>query len=142
MPTKNIVAYDTNTARFQQLIPFLTKTQDKFHVVIPAMVYLEMGYSFLLKGDSIENYDEELTTYNAEVIPFTREHLQNTIILAHANRKTLPFREHSRDYLIAGQCLDFVEIFITYNVRRFKVMKLSTTRFMIPEDFALEFAPE
>lgn len=142
MTSKITIAYDTNTSRSENLIPFLVHFQDIIRIVIPAIVYIEIGYFFLLQGQSIEDYEKELVTYNAEVLFFTKNHLQNVIDLAYKHRTTLPFKEHSRDYLIAGQCVGLVDVLVTYNVKHFKNMNLGPIHVMTPEDFILAFTPE
>lgn len=141
MAPKPTIAYDTNTFRSENLIPFLIKNQKIFHIVIPAIIYAERGYSFLLNGDSFQTFDEEIVTYNGEVLPLTLVQITNAIKLAHAHRKNLPFRDHSRDYLIAGQCQGTIDIFISYNIKHFQALALTSTRIMTPEEFFLEFAP-
>jgi predicted nucleic acid-binding protein len=141
MAPKPTIAYDTNTFRSEDLIPFIIKKQAKFHVKIPAIVYAERGYSFLLNGESFQTFDEEIATYNGDVLPLTREQVVVAINLAHKHRKNLPFRDHGRDYLIAGQCQGTIDIFISYNVKHFQVLSLSPTRTLTPEEFILEYAP-
>lgn len=138
---KPTIAYDTNTFRSENLIPFLIKNQAIFHIAIPAIVYAERGYSFLLNGESFQTFDEEIMAYNGEVLPLTRVQIANAVNLAHSHRNTLPFRDHSRDYLIAGQCQGTINIFISYNVKHFQALALDPTRIMTPEEFFLEFAP-
>jgi predicted nucleic acid-binding protein len=136
------IAYDTNTLRSGEFIPFLISFQEIIRIVIPTIVYVEMGYYFLLQGQSITDYDEELNTYNAEVLLLTKDHLQNAINLAYAHRTSLPFKDHSRDYLIAGQCMGLIDVLVTYNVKHFKDMKIDPIRIMTPEEFIFAFIPE
>ncbi len=134
-----IIAYDTNTIRSKELIPFLVHYKTALEVIIPAIVYVEMGYYYLLRGYSIKDYDEELASYTAKVLSLTKEHLINVIDLAYSYRETLPFKHHSRDYLIAGQCRGLVNVFLTYNVGHFQLMDLEFTRILSPEDFIISF---
>ena len=137
-----IIAYDTNTVRSKELIPFLIHFQEAFEIIIPSIVYVEMGYYFLLRNHSIEDYDEELATYNATVLLISKDHLVNVIHLAHKHRKNLPFKHHSRDYLIAGQCMGLVNVLITYNVEHFKMINVGLIRVISPEEFIVSFIPE
>ncbi len=141
MASKLTIAYDTNTFRSEDLIPFLIQNQAKFRVVIPAIVYAERGYSFLLNGESVKIFDEEIETYKGEVLPLTRAQIAIAMNLAYKHRKILPFRDHSRDYLIAGQCQGSIYIFISYNVKHFQTLALDPTRILTPEEFIQEFAP-
>jgi len=143
IPLKIItIAYDTNTIRSETLVPFLINFQEAFRIIIPAIVYLEMGYYFILQGQSIEDYDEELATYKAEVLALTKKHLLNVINLAYKHRISLPFKDHSRDYLIAGQCMGLIDVLVTYNVRHFKSMNLDPIQILPPEEFIFVFAPD
>ncbi len=135
------VAYDTNTFRSEDLIPFLIQNHAQFRILIPAIVYAERGYSFLLNGESFKIFDEEIATYKGEVLPLTREQIAIAMNLAHKHRKILPFRDLSRDYLIAGQCQGAIDIFISYNVKHFQTLTLDATRILTPEEFIREFAP-
>ncbi len=134
------VAYDTNTFRCEDLVPFLIQNQLKFRVMIPAIVYAERGYFFLLNGESFKIFDEEIATYKGEVLPLTRAQITIAVNLAHKYRKDLPFRDHNRDYLIAGQCQGSINILLSYNVKHFQTLALDPTRIMTPEDFIREFA--
>ena len=142
MTFKIAIAYDTNTIRSTTLLPFLINFQEIIRIVIPTIVYVETGYYFLLHGQSIANYDEELNAYNAEVLLLTKDHLKNVISLAYAHRTSLPFKDHSRDYLIAGQCMGLVDVLVTYNVKHFKEMNLDPIRIMTPEEFISAFTPD
>ncbi len=135
------VAYDTNTFRCEDLIPFLIQNQGRFRVMIPAIVYVERGYSYLLNGESFKIFDEEIATFNGEVLPLTRAQIMIALNLAHKHRKILPFRDHSRDYLIAGQCQGAINILVSYNVKHFQTLALDPTRILTPEAFIREFAP-
>ncbi len=135
------VAYDTNTFRSEDLIPFLIQNLARFHVLIPAIVYAERGYSFLLNGESFKIFDEEIGTYKGEVLPLTRAQIAVAVDLAHKHRKTLPFQDHGRAYLIAGQCQGAIEVLISYNVKHFQAFGLDPTRIFTPEEFIREYAP-
>lgn len=129
------------SAEFPDLIPFLVEFRDRFRVVIPAIIYAERGYSFLLNGEKYERFNEEIGAYHGEVLPLTPGEMVQAIRQAHAHRRRMPFRDHARDYLIAGQCQGRVDVLITYNVRHFEGLGLAPTRVVTPEAFLREFAP-
>jgi len=123
------------------LVPFLIRNKEVFRIVIPAIAYAERRYFYLLNGDLPDSYDKDLSSFNAEILPLTREQVNIAIDLAYAHRHELPFREHNRDYLIAGQCIQLVDILITYNKKHFEPLDLVPTRILTPEEFLNEFTP-
>jgi len=133
------IAYDTNTYRSKSFIPFICYYKNDIQIFIPAMIYAEKGYSYLLNGDSFITFNDEIKTYNGKILPFTQEEIEISIQLAHKLRKILPFKLHSRDYLIAGQIQGKIDIFITYNKKHFETFNINSIRILEPEEFMLNF---
>jgi predicted nucleic acid-binding protein len=133
------VAWDTNTLRFRFLIPFLVKHLDRFRVIVPTVVYAETGYSYLRTNRTFKDLDDEIASYDGEVLSLTIDQVQKAIVLANENKAILPFREHNRDYLIAGQLDGAVDVFITYNKRHFAMIAVKNTRLLSPEEFISEY---
>jgi predicted nucleic acid-binding protein len=130
-----ICAFDTNTFRSKDLIPFLILNQECFKVLVPAIIYTERLYSFFLAGGSQETFNDELNSYKGEILPLEVSQVQLAIKIAYKCRKTLPFRHHARDYFIGCQCQDSIDIFITYNKKHFEPMDLKRTKILTPEEF-------
>lgn len=91
------LAYDTNTIRCDYLIPFFMKTHSNYEIYIPAIVYAEKGYFYIINGSSIILFNREIKTYHGHIMPLTSEQIDIAIRLAAKHRKILPFRDHSRD---------------------------------------------
>ena len=74
-------------------------------------------------------------------MPLTTMDIEKSIAFAHKHRKKLPFKTHSRDYLIAGQCEGQIDLFITYNKKHFEIFNLSSTEILDPEEFIAQYLP-
>ena len=139
VPGKLAVAFDTNALRSRDLVPFLVQHKARFRILVPAVIYMERLYSFLLKGDDGSTYKEEMSAYDGHVVNVSPEHLHATATIAFACRRSLPFRDHARDYMIAGQCQGNVDVLVTYNKKHFEAMHLSGTTLLTPEEFITRF---
>ena len=136
------LAYDTNTIRCDYFIPFLLRTSSNYEIYIPAIVYAEKGYFYIINGSSIQTFNREIKAYHGQVMSLSPEQIQIAIQLAAKHRKLLPFRDHSRDYLIACQCQDQIDILLTYNKKHFQLFQLQPTQILEPEEFFTEFTPQ
>jgi predicted nucleic acid-binding protein len=135
------IAYDTNTYRCEILIPFLIQYKNFFQIYIPSIVYAEKGYSFLLKGLDFHAFNTEIKAYNGKIMSLSKVDIESCMKIVYNSRKILPFKEHSRDYLIAGQCCNKIDTFITYNKKHFQMMNLTQIEILTPEEFISKYFP-
>jgi adenine-specific DNA methylase len=115
--------------------------RNKFHLVVPEIIYLEKGFYFILNDLELNDFKEELSQLQAEILMMDAEQLDQTLSLANQYRGELPFRDHVRDFMIAAQCIGKVDLLITYKLNHFKLMQLTGVEILTPEAFFERFTP-
>jgi predicted nucleic acid-binding protein len=130
------IALDSNVFRTSRFIDFLILKKKDLDIVLPAIVQLEVGYYYKLKGHSWEIFKKEMAKFSAKLLDWNMGKLPSIIDCAFENRNILPFKDHFRDFLIGHQCEQDGRVLITYNTAHFKWSKKMKT--MTPEDFILE----
>ncbi len=133
MTQKKKLALDSNVFRNLRFINYLRQEKTKLEVKFPAIVYLEVGYYYLRKGISWENFLEEIQKINGSFLGWDSIEVSEVIKNALTNKSTLPFRDHIRDFLIGTQCERLKINLITYNKSHFSWMR--EVSILTPEEF-------
>jgi hypothetical protein len=126
------IAVDTNATRRFEFINFLIKNKADFNLYLPTIVQMELGYYYLSHGMSWEFFLEEISKWGSILMPLDTVLLSKITSTAYANRSTLSFKEHFRDYVIGIQASSVAQQFITYNKDHFQWMQIPV---LTPEEF-------
>jgi len=129
------IAIDSNVFRNLNFINYLRLNKAEIQVYIPSIVSFEIGYYFLIKGITWEDFLIEIQKFNGVFLEWDSVVLLDVLKNAIANRKTLPFRHHFRDFLIGTQCEKTGFNLISYNKNHFIWLKSITIQ--TPEEFIL-----
>ncbi len=130
---KERLALDSNVFRKTTFINYLRQEKSNLEIFFPSIVYLEVGYYHLRKGISWENFLEEIQKINGSFLGWDSIEVSEVLKNAVANKSTLPFREHIRDFLIGTQCERLKLNLITYNKNHFVWVK--NISLLTPEEF-------
>ena len=133
---KKTVAIDSNIFRNLNFINYLRMNKTDIQVFIPSIVNFEIGYYFLIKGITWEDYLAEIQKFNGKILDWDSVITQDVLKNAINNRKTLPFRHHFRDFIIGTQCEKLGLDLISYNKNHFDWVKNVITQ--TPEEFILD----
>ena len=133
---KKAVAIDSNIFRNLNFINYLRMNKTDIQVFIPSIVNFEIGYYFLIKGITWEDYLAEIQKFNGKILDWDSVITQDVLKNAINNRKTLPFRHHFRDFIIGTQCENLGLDLISYNKSHFDWVKNVITQ--TPEEFILD----
>lgn len=133
---KKTVAIDSNIFRNLNFINYLRRNKTDIQVFIPSIVNFEIGYYFLIKGITWEDYLAEIQKFNGKILDWDSVITQDVLKNAINNRKTLPFRHHFRDFIIGTQCEKLGLDLISYNKSHFDWVKNVITQ--TPEEFILD----
>lgn len=133
---KKAVAIDSNIFRNLNFINYLRMNKTDIQVFIPSIVNFEIGYYFLIKGITWEDYLAEIQKFNGKILDWDSVITQDVLKNAINNKKTLPFRHHFRDFIIGTQCENLGLDLISYNKSHFDWVKNVITQ--TPEEFILD----
>ena len=133
---KKAVAIDSNIFRNLNFINYLRMNKTDIQVFIPSIVNFEIGYYFLIKGITWEDYLAEIQKFNGKILDWDSVITQDVLKNAINNKKTLPFRYHFRDFIIGTQCEKLGLDLISYNKNHFDWVKNVITQ--TPEEFILD----
>jgi len=133
---KDKIAIDSNVFRNFGFINYLRQNKGSFQVFIPTIVYLEVGYYYLSKGITWEEFIKEIQKFDGDFLGWESIIVSEVLKNAISNKLTLPFREHFRDFLIGTQCENLKIKFITYNKNHFKWIE--SISILTPEEFVQE----
>ena len=133
---KKTVAIDSNIFRNLNFINYLRMNKTDIQVFIPSIVNFEIGYYFIIKGITWEDYLAEIQKFNGKILDWDSVITQDVLKNAINNRKTLPFRHHFRDFIIGTQCENLGLDLISYNKNHFDWVKNVITQ--TPEEFILD----
>jgi len=129
------IAIDSNVFRNLNFINYIRLNKAELHVYIPTIVNFEIGYYFLLKGITWEEYFNEIKKFNGIFLDWDSVVIQDVLKNAINNKTKLPFRHHFRDFIIGTQCEKIGINLISYNKNHFNWLTNSTTQ--TPEEFIL-----
>ncbi|MCK4780447.1 MAG: type II toxin-antitoxin system VapC family toxin [Candidatus Lokiarchaeota archaeon] len=129
------IAIDSNVFRNLNFINYLRLNKAEIQVYIPSIVSFEIGYYFLNKGITWEDFLIEIQKFNGVFLEWDSVVLLDVIKNVIANKKTLPFRHHFRDFLIGTQCEKTGFNLISYNKNHFLWLKRISIQ--TPEEFIL-----
>ena len=133
---KKAVAIDSNIFRNLNFINYLRMNKTDIQVFIPSIVNFEIGYYFIIKGITWEDYLAEIQKFNGKILDWDSVITQDVLKNAINNKKTLPFRLHFRDFIIGTQCENLGLDLISYNKSHFDWVKNVITQ--TPEEFILD----
>ena len=133
---KKAVAIDSNIFRNLNFINYLRMNKTDIQVFIPSIVNFEIGYYFIIKGITWEDYLAEIQKFNGKILDWDSVITQDVLKNAINNKKTLPFRHHFRDFIIGTQCENLGLDLISYNKSHFDWVKNVITQ--TPEEFILD----
>ncbi len=77
----------------------------------------------MLKGNSWKDFQDFVKSFNGQILNWDSIVFENVITNAIANRISLPFQNHFRDYIIGTQCVNQNLHLITNNTNHFSWMK-------------------
>jgi len=130
------LAIDSNVFRNLNFINYLRINKAKIQVYIPSIVSFEIGYYFLTKGITWEDFLKEMQKINGYFLEWDSVILLEVIKNALNNKTTLPFRHHFRDFMIGTQCENIGIDLISYNINHFTWLKHILIQ--TPEEFILK----
>jgi len=130
------IAIDSNIFRNLNFINYLRINKAKIQVYIPSIVSFELGYYFLTKGITWEDFLKEIQKFNGTFLEWDSVVLLEVLKNALNNKATLPFRHHFRDFMIGTQCENTSLDLISYNKNHFTWLKHVSIQ--TPEEFILE----
>ncbi|MBN2150666.1 MAG: hypothetical protein JW839_04370 [Candidatus Lokiarchaeota archaeon] len=128
------VAIDSNAYRNVGFINYLKEVKQDVRVFIPSIVFLEIGYFFLSKGLSWAGYTKEIEKLGGVVAGWATIDNRRVIERSIAQRASMPFAAHFRDFVIGVQCEALQLDLITYNKRHFGWCE--GIEVITPEEFA------
>jgi len=130
------IAIDSNVFRNLNFINYLRINKAKIQVYIPSIVSFEIGYYFLSKGITWEDFLKEIQKINGIFLEWDSVVLLEVLKNALSNKATLPFRHHFRDFMIGTQCENTGFDLISYNKNHFKWVRHISIQ--TPEEFILK----
>ena len=125
------IAIDSNVFRNIKFINYLMLHKDEISVTLPSIVQLEIGYFYLAKGLTWNDFLQYCEKFNAKMMEWNTIKIEDVLQNAIAQKNTLPFKEHFRDFIIGTQCEALSCSLITYNTAHFTW--LTQTNFWTPE---------
>ena len=129
------IALDSNVFRNQDFINYLTLHALDFHIFLPTIVQLEVGYFYRMKNIKWNKFLEDLAKFGCKLIPWGKFKNAQVIENAYKNRKKLPFQHHFRDYIIVTECIKKVDLLISYNKKHF--LWIEKMQILTPEELIL-----
>ncbi|MHA1489554.1 MAG: hypothetical protein ACTSRI_07860 [Promethearchaeota archaeon] len=138
--TKLNLALDSNIFRNNDFINYLTLNKLKFQVFMPTIVQLEVGYYYIVRGISWNEYIEDIKKFNGIFLQWDNSIISKVVLNAFANKNQLPFKKHFRDFLIGTECEKINIPLITYNKKHFKW--INKIMIFTPEEYLLELSIE
>ena len=130
------VAIDSNVFRNLNFINYLRINKEKIQVYIPSIVSFEIGYYFLTKGITWEDFLKEIQKLHGIFLEWDSVVLLEVLKNALNNKEILPFRHHFRDFMIGTQCEKIGLNLISYNKNHFEWLKRISIQ--TPEEFILK----
>ncbi|NMC04854.1 MAG: type II toxin-antitoxin system VapC family toxin [Candidatus Lokiarchaeota archaeon] len=130
------IAIDSNTFRNLGFINFLQQHKEHVQVHLPSIVHLEVGYYFMSKGISWDGFKLQVEHVGGVVLPWNLIDQKVVLEAAIANKGTLAFKQHFRDFIIGMQCMAAGMPLVTYNTQHFQWCK--GISILTPEEFASE----
>ncbi|MGQ4875307.1 MAG: hypothetical protein ACP6IY_14680 [Promethearchaeia archaeon] len=129
------IALDSNVFRNLNFINYLRLNKNSIQIFIPTIVNLEIGYFYLSKGISWDDYLKEIQKFNGIFLEWESIEIFEVLDNAIKNKNKLPFKHHFRDFIIGTQCEKLKINLITYNKNHFDWLKKIYA--LTPEDFIL-----
>jgi len=120
---KSKIALDSNVFRNLQFITYLIKHRDEISIALPSLVQLEIGYFYLSKGFTMNDFLKYTQRFNAKMLDWISIQSEEVLRNAIAQRNILPFKDHFRDFIIGTQCEALSYSLITYNLNHFNWLK-------------------
>ncbi|MHA1106609.1 MAG: hypothetical protein ACTSPN_12970 [Promethearchaeota archaeon] len=136
--TKLKLALDSNIFRNYDFINYLTLNKLKFQVFMPTIVQLEVGYYYIIRGISWDEFVEDIKKFDGNFLHWDNSLILKVIQNAFANKNQLPFKKHFRDFLIGTECEKIHAPLITYNKKHF--MWVNKIEVFTPEEYLLELS--
>ena len=130
------IAIDSNVFRNLNFINYLRINKEEIQVYLPSIVSFEIGYYFLTKGITWEDFLKEIAKFNGIFLEWDSVVLLEVLKNALNNKATLPFRHHFRDFMIGTQCENTSLNLISNNKNHFTWLKRISIQ--TPEEFVLE----
>jgi len=130
------ITIDSNVFRNLNFINYLRINKNEIQVYIPSIVSFEIGYFFLTKGITWEDFLKEIQKFGGVFLEWDSVILLDVLKNALNNKETLPFRHHFRDFIIGSQCEKIGYDLISYNKNHFKWLKRISIQ--TPEEFILK----
>ena len=130
---KKKLAIDSNIFRNLDFINYLTLYRSDFHIYIPTIVQLEVGYFYLARGIVWEDFKTDIQKFNGIFLEWDNNLIPDVIRYAFNERSQLPFKQHFRDFIIGVECRNNSASLITYNKNHFTW--LSEIQIYNPEEF-------
>ncbi len=130
------ITIDSNVFRNLNFINYLRINKAEIQVYIPSIVSFEIGYYFLTKDITWEDFLKEIVKFNGIFLEWDSVILSEVLKNALNNKETLPFRHYFRDFIIGTQCENTGFDLVSYNKNHFTWLK----RILIqtPEKFILK----
>ena len=130
---KDCLALDSNIFRNLDFINYLTLNKSKFHIFLPTIVQLEVGYFYLARGILWEEFKEDIQKFDGIFVQWDNKNIPEVIQCAFTEKNNLPFKKHFRDFFIGIECEKIPASLISYNKRHFKWLK--HTELYTPEEY-------
>jgi len=132
------LALDSNIFRNYDFINYLTLNKSKFQVFMPTIVQLEVGYYYISRGISWNEFVEDIKKFNGIFLKWDNSLILKVIQNAFAYKNQLPFKNHFRDFLIGTECEKKQTPLITYNKKHFTWV--NKIKIFTPEEYLLELS--
>ena len=133
---KDCIAIDSNIFRNSDLINYLTLNKSEINIFIPTIVQLEVGYYYITRGISWEDFEEDIQKFNGIFLQWDNKCIPEVVKWAYDERTYLPFRHHFRDFLIGVECEKISTNLISYNKNHFTWLK--GIKCYTPEEYLYE----
>ena len=131
------IALDSNVFRNLDFINYLTIHKDLISVFLPPIVQLEVGYFYLAKGSTWNDFMKDINKFKGKLLDWNSIKIKDVLDNSIKEKNKLPFKHHFRDFIIGTQCSELSYPLITYNSNHFKWMKKDLIQ--TPETFILFF---
>jgi len=117
--------------------PFLEwlRYTNKHQLEISIIVYVETLLWYKSRGIKRTDFEEELQRLGVDVAELSRDIADKTNANALKHRKTFPFKQHARDYVIGTSALEHKATLLTYNLNDFKWVTAEGGTVCTPETF-------
>ncbi|WP_457559682.1 type II toxin-antitoxin system VapC family toxin [Candidatus Harpocratesius sp.] len=119
-PHQNRIALDTNIFRHRDFIAYLTIHNSEFDIYLPTIVQIETGYYYILRGFTWEDFQNDISKFNAISIEWNSKNIPKLLKFVKKNKSTLPFKHHFRDFMIGTECEALKLDLITNNSKHFQ----------------------